>query len=163
MPLPVVLHEDPGVVGMAVEADAHHVPGLSLVPVGGRPDRDDARDGLSVVEPDLHAEPGSAVTHGEQVVVDGEALRLRPRHARVPLRARCGAEPTWQVEVAARGGPEVAGDPTGAPAQVVDRRDVGKDTKAFDVAEMEAGLGQAGRVDDERRLAVLLLGLDEPG
>src|SRR4029450_13883235 len=154
---------DPGVVGMALEADAEHVPGLPVVPVRRRPDRNDACDGLSVVDPDLHAQPRSAFAQGQQVVVDCEPLRLRPWHARVPLRACCGAEPTGLVEVAARGRPEVAGNSAGAPAQVVDRRDVGEDTKALDLAEVEAGLPQAGRVDYERRLAVLFLGLDEPG
>src|SRR5439155_7495098 len=55
--LPVVLHQDPGEVRVALGADAHQVPGLALVPVGGRPDRDDARNRLAVVEPDLDANP----------------------------------------------------------------------------------------------------------
>src|SRR5579875_809191 len=34
MPDPIVGHQDPGEVGMALEHDAEHVPGLTLVPVG---------------------------------------------------------------------------------------------------------------------------------
>jgi hypothetical protein len=44
------------------------------VPVSGRPDRDDARDRLAVVKPDLDADPGCALAQREQVVVDRETL-----------------------------------------------------------------------------------------
>ena len=49
-----------------------------------------------------------------------------------------------------------------APAEVVDGREVGQEVEALLVAEVRAGLDDAGRVDDERRLAVRLLALDEP-
>ncbi len=79
VPFPVLRHEDPDEVRVPLEADAHHVPGLALEPVGGGPDRDQARDRLAVVEPDLHAEPLGLVVDAEQVVRDREALRLRDR------------------------------------------------------------------------------------
>src|SRR5450759_201160 len=41
---PVVRHEDPRQRRVAVELDAEHVPGLALVPVVGRVDRDDGGD-----------------------------------------------------------------------------------------------------------------------
>ncbi len=50
-----------------------------------------------------------------------------------------------------------------APAEVVDGRDVGEEIEAFLVSEVRAGLDEAGRVDDERRLAERLLALDQPG
>src|SRR5437867_12944519 len=50
-----------------------------------------------------------------------------------------------------------------APAEVVDGRDVGEEVEALLVPEVRAGLDDARRVDDERRLAVRLLALDEPG
>src|SRR5262249_44773279 len=43
MALPVVLHEDAAEVGVTLDRDAHQVPRLALVPVRGRPHRDDAR------------------------------------------------------------------------------------------------------------------------
>jgi formate-dependent phosphoribosylglycinamide formyltransferase (GAR transformylase) len=45
----------------------------------------------------------------------------------------------------------------------VDRCDVRQEVEALGVAEMQARLVQTGRVDDQRRLAVLDLRLDEPG
>src|SRR4249919_4218571 len=51
--LPVLVHQDADEIGVALDPDAHHVEGLSLVPVGGRPDRDHARYRLPVVAPDL--------------------------------------------------------------------------------------------------------------
>src|SRR5207248_5248102 len=52
---PVVLEQDPHEIRMAVEADAHQVELLALVPVGGRPHAYDARHGLAVIEPRLQA------------------------------------------------------------------------------------------------------------
>ena len=129
---------------MALDPDSHHVPGLPLVPVGGRPDRDHALDRLVVVEPDLDADALPA-RNGDQVVVHREALRLRLRRARQALRA-------GRVQVAARGVADVAGDPARAPAEVVRRRDVGEHREALLVAQVPAGLDQPRRVDDQRRL-----------
>src|SRR5262245_43533253 len=140
---------------MAFEADAHHVEGLPLVPVGGRPDRHDARDALAVLEPDLHADGRRPLPDGEQVVVDREPRRLRLRGARVALRAQC-------VDVSARGRAVVAGDRALAPAEVVDRRDVGQEVEALLVAQIRTCLDEPGRVDDERRLVVRVLALDKP-
>jgi hypothetical protein len=50
-----------------------------------------------------------------------------------------------------------------APAQVVDRRDVGQEVEALLVAQVRARLDDAGGIDDERRLTVRLLALDEAG
>jgi hypothetical protein len=91
------------------------------------------------------------------VVIDREALHLRLRRARVALRAGRPALPAGKVEVAADGRSVVAGDAPVAPAEVVGRGDVGEEAEAFDVAEVEAGLGESCGVDDQRRLAVLLL------
>src|SRR5207237_2774736 len=72
------------------------------------------------------------------------------------LRAR-------QVEVAAASVADVAGEAGPAAAEVVRRRDVGEEVGPLDVPEVCAGVGQAGRIDDERRLVVRLAGLDEAG
>jgi hypothetical protein len=79
------------------------------------------------------------------------------------LRAGRGAVPTGQVQVAARGRSVVARDSSRAPAQIVDGADVGEEAEALDVAQVQAGLGQAGRIDDQGRLPVLLLRLDQSG
>src|SRR6187401_2364305 len=155
MALPVVLHQDPAEVRVAVEGNAHHVVGLPFVPVGGRPDLDHARHALSVVDPHLDADdltPGNL----EQVVVDGEAGGLRSRRSRKALRA-------LRPEIAARGGAVVAGDLSPAPAEVVDGRDVGEEIEAPLVPEVRARLGHPSGVDDERRLAVRVHTLDEAG
>src|SRR5215210_4109390 len=159
--LPVVGHQDPAQVRVAREADAHHVPRLSLVPVGGRPDRDDALDRLAVVEPDLDAHTRSAVAQREQVVVEREPLRFRAWNSPVSLRGDGRAERRRRVQVTAAIGPVVAGDSALAPVEVVGRCQVREEVEALDVAEMEARLLDPRGIDDERRLAVLLLALDE--
>jgi hypothetical protein len=156
MPFPVVRHQDPDEVGMADEADAHHVPGLALEPVGGRPDRQDAVHGLAVVEPDLEGHPSRLLRDTKELVRDGEALRLRLRNPRVALRA-------GGVEVTAFVRADIPGDALLAPAEVVGGRDVGEEVEAELVAQVEAGLDEARRVDDERRLTVGLLRLDQAG
>jgi hypothetical protein len=97
------------------------------------------------------------------VVVDGEALRLRPRQAREALRAGRAARPAREIEVAPGQGPVVARDAAVPPAEIVDGGDVGEEAEALDVAEVEAGLRQPRRVDDQGRLAVLVAALDEAG
>src|SRR5688572_19253042 len=159
MPVPVVLHEDADEVRVALELDAHHVPGLPLVPVGGRPDGDEARHGLAVLEPDLEADPGRLGGTGlepEQVVGDREAVRLR-----VGLRGE--APRAGLVDVAPAGIAPVAGHPRAVPAEVVGGAHVGEEVEACLVAEPERGLAQALALDDDGRLAVTLLLLDEPG
>jgi hypothetical protein len=66
-----------------------------------------------------------------------------------------------QVEIAALGRTVVAGDSPGAPAQVVRGADVGEEVEALLVAEVLTSLDQAGRIDDQRRLAVRLLRLNQ--
>jgi hypothetical protein len=112
---------------MALEADAHHVEGLPLVPVGGRPDGHDTCDALAVLEPDLDADGRRSGPDAEQVVVDREPSRLRLRRSRVALRTQC-------IDVTAGRRAVVAGDRALAPAEVVDRRDVGQEVEAFLVA-----------------------------
>jgi hypothetical protein len=90
------------------------------------------------------------------VVVDGEAGRLGLGRPGEPLRGGL-------VQVAAGVRAEVAGDPAVAPAEVIDRRDVGEEVEALLIAEVQAGLDEARRIDDERRLAVRVLALDQPG
>jgi len=48
-----------------------------------------------------------------------------------------------------------------SPAEVVDRCDVGQEAEALLVAEVRARLDQPSGVDDECRLVVSLLALDE--
>src|SRR5919109_2401953 len=81
--LPVVLHEDAPKVGVALDVDAHEVPDLAFMPVGGRPDRDHRRHRVAVVQPDLDADARRSLAQREQVVVDREAPRLRAWRARV--------------------------------------------------------------------------------
>ena len=50
VPCPVVLHDDAAQIRVPLDRDAHQVVGLALVPVRGRPDADDARDRLAVVD-----------------------------------------------------------------------------------------------------------------
>jgi hypothetical protein len=88
------------------------------------------------------------------VVVDGETGRLGLGGAGEPLG--CGL-----VQVAAGVRAEVAGYPLLAPAEIVDRRDVREEVEALLVAEMEACLDDSRRIDDERRLVVRVLPLDE--
>jgi hypothetical protein len=108
--LPVVVHEDPPVVRMVLDRDAHQVPRFPLVPVGGWPNADDRRHALAVIEPDLDAENASvAAAQREQVVVHREALRLRLRQPLVALRHR-------RIEVAACRRPDVPGD-AGRPSR----------------------------------------------
>src|SRR3712207_7189586 len=63
----------------AVDADAHQVPRLALVPVGGRPDADDARDRLAIVDPDLDADARRALAEGEQVRSEEHTSELQSR------------------------------------------------------------------------------------
>ena len=84
MPFPVVFHQDPAEVRVAVEGDAHHVVGLALVPVGGRPDLDHAGHALTVLEPELDADD-VRTRNRQQVVVEREAGGLRVRPAREAL------------------------------------------------------------------------------
>src|SRR5437763_7071623 len=74
--LPVLGHEEPLEVRVAIEDDPHQVELLALVPVAGRPHRDDARYVLILIHPAL--EPGArrALPQREEVVADGEALRF---------------------------------------------------------------------------------------
>src|SRR4029453_10972413 len=99
--LPVLGHEDADEVVVALEADAQHVPRLALEPVGGRPDREDARDRLVVVEPDLDADADRILVDAKEVVRDREALRLPVRDAGEPLGS-------WVMHVPPGGGPAVA-------------------------------------------------------
>src|SRR5581483_1847657 len=148
------LHQDPPKVRVPLDRNPHQVPGLALEPVRGRPDRDDALDRLAVVEPHLQPHARRAFLEPQQVVVHREALRLRRRQARVTLRA-------GGVQVAPGGGTDVAGDALLAPAEVVGGGDVREEAEVELVAEVEARLAQPRGVDDERRLAVRLLRLDE--
>ena len=137
-------------------ADAHHVARLALVPVGGRPDRDDA------LRPARRrrARPGRvpAARPRRERAAGGSSSRSASASAR-GLRARpCRA---GRVQVAAPGGADVAGDRPLVPAEVVGRSDVGEEAEAVLVAQVAARLDEPRRVDDERRLAVRLLRLDE--
>ena len=130
--LPVVLHQDPLQVRVALDRDAHHVPGLALVPVGGRPDPDDARaPARRRRATPARARAARPRARREQVVVHREALRLRRRPARQALGA-------GRVDVAAAARADVAGDALAAPAEVVGRGDVGEEAEAHLVAQVRA-------------------------
>ena len=67
------------------------------------------------------------------------------------------------VQIPARWCPDVARHAGLAPAQVVGRGEVGEKVEAKLVTQMQRGINDARRVDDERRLAVLLARLDQSG
>ena len=96
------------------------------------------------------------MTKAEQVVADRESQRLRLRQPLVALRRGL-------VQVAAAGGADVTRDALRAPAEVVGGGDVREEVEAQLVTQVQRGLDQTRRVDDDRRLAVSLLNLDEPG
>jgi hypothetical protein len=79
----------------------------------------------------------------------------------VALRGDGSALAAGVVQVATDCRPVVPGDASRAPAEVVRGGDVGEEPEPLDVAEVEARLDQASGVDDERRLPVLLLRLDD--
>src|ERR671930_1577341 len=150
VPLPVVVHQDARQVRVALDPDPHEVPGLTLVPVGGRPDVDDARHRLAVVDPHLEAEPRCARPQRQQVVVHRDALRLQLGDDLEALRRR-------PVEVAAGRRADVARDALLPPAEVVRRGDVGEEGEAVLVAEVERRLDEPVGLDGHRLLAVRLL------
>ena len=124
-------------LGWPVELDAHQVVLLALVPVGGRPDRDDAVHRLAVVQEDLQRARGRAAALADvgQVVDDcepggGGGHRL----GRAPA---AGA-----VDVAAALGAVVAGHVL-AVAEVVDGGHGGQEVLAVLVAQVAAGVEQA--------------------
>ena len=156
MPFPVVVHEDAAEIGMAVEGDPEHVPRLTFEPVRRRPDADDARHGLAVADPDLQPYTRRSLAQRKQVVADREPLRLLDRQALIALRRRL-------IQIPARRCPDVARDAGLAPAQVVGRGEVGEKVEAKLVTQMQRGINDARRVDDERRLAVLAEQLDQTG
>jgi hypothetical protein len=67
------------------------------------------------------------------------------------------------VDVAPPAGADVAGDARVAPAEVVDRRDVGEEVEAELVAQVRRRLEQPLGRDDDRRLAEGDGLLDEAG
>src|SRR5436189_4922903 len=138
--LPVLGHEQALEVRVAVELDSHQVVLLPLVPVAGWPDRDDARHVLALVDPAL--EPGAwcALTQREQVVADGEALRLE-------LGQHLESLGHGMHEVAAGRGSDVAGDALAAPAEVVGGDDVDTHVEAELVARVLARLADPLRLD----------------
>jgi hypothetical protein len=94
------------------------------------------------------------------VVVDREALCLRSGDTRVALGTGRAPPPAGKVQVSTDGGAVVTGDAAAAPAEVVRGGEVGEEAKALRVTEVQARLLEARRIDNERRLAVLLLRLD---
>jgi len=83
-------------------------------------------------------------------------MRLRLRQTLETLRRRL-------VQVAAARRADVAGDTLCAPAEVVGRRDVREVVEAKLVPQVQGGLHETGRIDDDRCLAVSFLNLHEPG
>src|SRR5215217_3098990 len=144
---------------MALDPDAHHVPGLPLVPVGGRPDRNHARHRLAVLAPDLQPEPGRLRRSGgepDEVVGDGEARRLGFRLPRQAPRPRA-------VDVAATLAAPVAGDSSLVPAQVIRHRDIGEKVEAELVAAVPRSLFEPGGLDYDGGFTVFVGFADEAG
>jgi hypothetical protein len=154
MALPIVLHQDADEVRVAIEPDAHQVPRLALVPVGGGPDRYDAGHRLAVIEPHLNSDARAAVPQCQQVVVEREAPGLRLGELGETLRAR-------DVQIPTVGRADVPGYAALTPAEIVGRGDVREEVEAELLAEVLARLDEALPLDDERRLAVRLPRLDE--
>ena len=142
--LPVLGHEQPLEVRVAVEDDPHQVELLALVPVAGRPDGDDARHVLALVDPALQPRAGRPLPQREQVVADREAFRLDLGQGLEALRHR-------MHEVAAARGADVAGDALAAPAEVVGRDEVDAHVEAELVACVLAGLADLAGLDRHRR------------
>ena len=92
----------------------------------------------------------------QEVVADGEASRLEPRQGLEPLRR-------GQVEVAAGGGADIAGDALAAPAEVIGRDDVCEHVEPELVAGVQAGVAEPLTLDDHGRLAVRLACFHEAG
>src|SRR6187200_264530 len=159
VPLPVVVHEDPLQVRMALELDPHEVVRLALVPVGGRPDGDYARNRLSFLAPDLEPDawcPAGAGDDCDEVIRDREALRFRLGL----LREAPGAGP---VDVAPAAMSPVAGHGAVVPAEVVGSSDVGEEVEAALVAQVLRCLAKLRRLDDHGRFAAFLGHRCEPG
>src|SRR5436190_2891358 len=129
---PVVLHEDAPVGRVAVEADTHQVEGLTLVPVCGRPDIDEARNMLAVVDPDLQPHARRAGTDPEQVVADREPVRFWLRETLEALRRRL-------VQITAARRADVTGDTLCAPAEVVGGGNVREVVEAQFVSQVQGG------------------------
>src|SRR5205085_2381946 len=91
----------------------------------------------------------------QEVVADAEAPGLRGRELLQAARRR-------PVDVAAARRADVARDALRAPAVVVGRGDVREEVEAELVAQVQRRLHEACPVDDEGRLAVRLLDLDQP-
>jgi hypothetical protein len=156
MAFPVVVHEDAAQVRVAVETKAHQIEGLTLVPVRGRPDPDEAGHLLAVVDPRLQANARCAGADPEQVVAERESVWLRLRQTLVAL---CRG----LVQIASARRADVTGDTLRAPAEIVGRRDVRQVVEAQLVAKVKGGLDETRRIDDECGLAVPFENFDEPG
>ena len=98
--------------------------------------------------------PLPVVGDAEQVVRDREALRLGGGEAGEALRARV-------VEITAGRGPDIPGHRLLAPAEVVGGRDVAQHVEAELVAQVEARLDDARRIDDAGDLVERLARLDD--
>ena len=100
---PVLRHQQPPQIGMAVEHDAEQVPDFALEPVGRRPDAADRRDVRVVaVQPHLHAQP-QPVRDRDEEVDDLEARLARPEIDRGQLgEQRRSAAPARSRSAAAR-------------------------------------------------------------
>ena len=111
VPVPVVFHDQTPHVRVSVEGDAHQVVLLALVPVGGRPDGDDARNLVAVFDPALQAPPHgrlamlglalSAQRLDEHFDPRSDHLRFYTRRTLGRLLADFGFE---QIEVRSAGG-----------------------------------------------------------
>src|SRR6266516_961501 len=160
--LPVVIHQDALEVRMTSDADAHQVPGLALVPVGGRPDGDNARHRLVLVQVDLDAHAWRTPLEPQQVVGHGKTLRLRLRQAlQTPGSGIVQVAPAAPTPVAGYVGSTRFGTWYRGPAQIVHGGHISEKREVQVVAQIEARLDEPGGVDDERRLPMLVDRLDD--
>ena len=151
------VHQDAPEVRVTLDADAHQVEGLALVPVGGRPDGTTLSTGSPSSSHTWTRTRAASGAEREQVVVHREALRLRrglAREAR-PSRARSG-----RGRRPCRCSRRRAARPSRGSRSARRRRGSRKPCSS---RRCVARLDEARRVDDERRLAVRVLRLDEAG
>src|SRR4051812_36466955 len=79
--LPVLGHQQPPRIRMAIEHDAEEIPDLALEPIGSGPDSADRRDvRVGVGQPHFHADPPAVRERDEHVD------QLEPRFARIVIR-----------------------------------------------------------------------------
>src|SRR5262249_37609302 len=118
--------------------------------------RDHARHALALVDPALQPRARRALPQPEQVIADGEPLRLVVGQHLESLGHR-------MHEVASARGPDVAGDALAAPAEIVGRDEGDAHVEAELVARVLARLADPPGLDRHRRHLGAVAARDVPG